>query len=442
MDYRTVVIIIFCLNFLHIRVEANDISSCVEYASMNSPKIKKIRSEFNSFKERQNQSYSRLLPNIGLNVIRSQVRQERTDLGRPKINQTYLTESDSLYLNQPIFRPSLLKEYKKAKLDVLAEDLLVKKKEENFSFSVIEIYLTLIREFGGLDLVQKKIRLLERQKLAARKAILAGTGTKTEELEINAAYDKAQVELIISSQNVKRKKKDLSFLCSDFVEKITPEKINNNSLRILRKDNLEDWQVNAMRNNYEILSLKKRIEAARIGLEMFKFEKYPTLDLNLQISRGSSESTFFVNSETVSKSIGLSFEMPIYKGGGTKSKVRQAAFLLDAEHEGLEALEEEIEKNIQEYYFNMMESLRLKDAVLTAIESAKLELDANEKSARAGIRRQLDILISQQKLLSVENELINSKMAAILNWLGLKMTTGALNGEVIDTVETFFVKDD
>ena len=135
-----------------------------------------------------------------------------------------------------------------------------------------------------------------------------------------------------------------------------------------------------MRNNYEILSLKKRIEAARIGLEIFKFEKYPTLDLNLQISRGSSESTFFVNSETVSKSIGLSFEMPIYKGGGTKSKVRQAAFLLDAENEGLEALEEEIEKNIQEYYFNMMESLRLKDAVLTAIESAKLELDANEKS--------------------------------------------------------------
>ena len=31
----------------------------------------------------------------------------------------------------------------------------------------------------------------------------------------------------------------------------------------------------------------------------------------------------------------------------------------------------------------MTESLRLKDAVLTAIESAKLELDANEKSARA-----------------------------------------------------------
>ena len=90
----------------------------------------------------------------------------------------------------------------------------------------------------------------------------------------------------------------------------------------------------------------------------------------------------------------------------------------------------------------MMESLRLKDAVLTAIESAKLELDANEKSARAGIRRQLDILISQQKLLSVENELLNSKMDAILNWLGLKMTTGALDREVIDTVETFFVKDE
>ena len=93
MDYRFFLIIIFCLNFFHIRVEANNISNCVEHASMNSPKMKKIRSEFNSFNERQNQSYSRLLPNIGLNVLRSQVRQDCTDLGRPKINQTYITES-------------------------------------------------------------------------------------------------------------------------------------------------------------------------------------------------------------------------------------------------------------------------------------------------------------------------------------------------------------
>ena len=101
---------------------------------MNSPKMKKIRQNLiHSTNDRINHILGYF--QYSLNVLRSQVRQDRTDLGRPKINQTYITESDS-FKSTYLSHPSL--ENTKAKLDVLAEDLLVKKKESNFNFGVMK----------------------------------------------------------------------------------------------------------------------------------------------------------------------------------------------------------------------------------------------------------------------------------------------------------------
>ena len=46
------------------------------------------------------------------------------------------------------------------------------------------------------------------------------------------------------------------------------------------------------------LKVKKKISAAKIALSSEKLNRYPTIDLNIQMARGSSESTFFVDSET------------------------------------------------------------------------------------------------------------------------------------------------
>ena len=46
-----------------------------------------------------------------------------------------------------------------------------------------------------------------------------------------------------------------------------------------------------------------------------KLNRYPTIDLNIQMARGSSESTFFVDSETKSNSIGLTFFSTFIPGG-------------------------------------------------------------------------------------------------------------------------------
>ena len=65
-------------------------------------------------------------------------------------------------------------------------------------------------------------------------------------------------------------------------------------------------------NNYELQSKIEKILQRKFALSSEKLNRYPTIDLNVQMARGSSESTFFVDSETKSNSVGLTFFLPLY----------------------------------------------------------------------------------------------------------------------------------
>ena len=87
----------------------------------------------------------------------------------------------------------------------------------------------------------------------------------------------------------------------------------------------------------------------------------------------------------------------------------------------------------------MLESIELHDALKSAIKSATIELEATKKSTAAGVRKQLDVLVSQQKALSVEREFVEAKLNIIVYWLNLNMLKSNLNRETIKKVNTFLI---
>ena len=86
----------------------------------------------------------------------------------------------------------------------------------------------------------------------------------------------------------------------------------------------------------------------------------------------------------------------------------------------------------------MKDSIELSEALKSAVKSAMVELEANRKSATAGIRKQLDILISQQNLLKVERELVDNNLNIILFWLNLNMLSGSVDRLTIKKTSKFF----
>ena len=197
------------------------------------------------------------------------------------------------------------------------------------------------------------------------------------------------------------------------------------------------WEEKSVSNNYEIRNRREKISAAELGLASEKLARYPSVDFNIQLSRGSSESTFFVDSETKSSSLGLTIFLPLYQGGNVSSKIRQSASILNSEIEGLRGREEELRKTVQKTFYGMQESIKLSNALNSAVNSARIELEANKKSVVVGVRRQLDVLVSQQKLFRVERELIEVNLNIILYWLSLNKLSSNIDMKVLKIVNDY-----
>ena len=81
--------------------------------------------------------------------------------------------------------------------------------------------------------------------------------------------------------------------------------------------------------------------------------------------------------------------------------------------------------------------MKLRDALKSAVKSAMIELEANKKSALVGVRKQLDILVSQQKLIRVEGELIDAKLNILSYWLNLNFLASEFDKNTINKANLF-----
>ena len=85
----------------------------------------------------------------------------------------------------------------------------------------------------------------------------------------------------------------------------------------------------------------------------------------------------------------------------------------------------------------MQENMKLREALKSAVKSAIIELEANKKSALVGVRKQLDILVSQQKLMRVEGELIDAKLNILSYWLNLNFLASEFDKNTINKANLF-----
>jgi len=269
---------------------------------------------------------------------------------------------------------------------------------------------------------------------------LAGTGTKTDLLEISASLDRAEATLIRLLQQQDFSFAELSILIGQNTKTI----YTFDHKRFVPDDfdpgSLIKWQESSKKNNPMVMSIGERLNAAKIAISSSKYNHFPTVDLTAQISRGSSESTYFVNSSTETQSVGLSFFLPIYSGGMLTSKVRQSIEQYNLEAEELRKMKNELKIKVQESYNSVREKKSLIRALIKARESAQSLLDANEKSVELGIRRRLDVLVSQQQLISVEKELALTRFELITAWFTLHFNSGMSLNKEIEFVNGFLVK--
>jgi outer membrane protein/protease secretion system outer membrane protein len=179
-----------------------------------------------------------------------------------------------------------------------------------------------------------------------------------------------------------------------------------------------------MAQSAEVRAREAQLLAAEAALRASQADHLPTLDLVAQLSRSSSDNSFFVNSVTQNKAIGVQLNVPIYQGGYLRSRDRQAAANVEEARAQLERVRNGIRVEVLKAHSAVREGLERIAALEKAVASAGQVVLASQQSFKAGLRTTLDIVAAEQREAQARLDLSEAQLSLLAAWAKLKSYVG------------------
>ena len=209
----------------------------------------------------------------------------------------------------------------------------------------------------------------------------------------------------------------------------------------------EDWVRTSMEQNATLISSRLAADIARESVRTAFGNHLPTVELvagrtysdadgrrtQLNALTQTNQLTNSI-SETYGKSLALQFNLPIFSGGATQSRVRQSQQLWIAAKERLERTSRSTERSARDAYLGVNSEIARVQALKQALESSRTALAATEAGYEVGTRTSVDVLTSRQRLIQAQTNYSAAKYAYLNNLVQLRLAAGDLDRKTIEEI--------
>ena len=363
---------------------------------------------------------------------------------RPSVNLTgNLRENDSdssglfsshqygLSLSQPIYRKQNLETYEQAKLLVLQAEQTLKVAEQSLQLRVAQAYFAVLQAQDVLATAQSQKQAFSEQLAQARKSFEVGASTITDTHEAQARFDLTTAQEIAAQNDLEVKRRALE----QIIASETPELARLSeaaSLSLPEPNNMDAWVKQAESDNLFVALGKTAQENARREVGKQKGGHLPTLDLSAGYGGGRNVPT---TGNTNSGYIGLDFALPIYQGGATASRVREAVALLEKSRHDLDSARRQARLDARQSFLGVLSGVAQVKALEQALVSSEAQLKSTKLGLEVGVRTRVDVLNAQQQLFTTKRDLAAARYQTLLAGLQLKAAAGSLNEEDLKAVD-------
>ncbi len=373
---------------------------------------------------------SALLPKISSSATLG-YNYSQTDITGSPTRRNYDTNNVTLNVSQPLFRLSEiinlqqaqhLTEQENNKYHAALQDLILRVAESYFAV------LSASESFSVAKAEQKSFTgSLDRAKATYR----VGTTTITDKLEAQARYDLSVANVLASENNYAVALHTLESIIEETPQRLTKLIDNADFSTLLKPQPMKTWVDKTKSNNYEILQATAAYQATQKNMKKLRAQHYPTLDLIGTGNRSISQSQFFGTAgkdiTSTQASISLQLTIPLYSGGLTSTRLKQAIADKQASKEQLEAIKRQKVLQTKKNYLAVVNGEQQIKALLQALISSKSALNATQKGVEVGVRTNLDILNSQQLHFKTQHDLTVAKYSYLVNVLKLLASSGELS---------------
>ena len=425
---------------------AMDLLQGFQLALDNDARYQAARYDAAASREAEPQAMAQLLPNIGINMARSQrnTGTRAVDGFGQEVHrqQEYISANYALSLRQPIYRRYNFALYKQAGHQVDSAEANLDHNLQDLMLRLSEAYFEALTAEDTLKLAQVQLTAYAAQRSYAERRFKSGQGTRTDIDDAQARYDMALANELEARQNIDYTRRQLQVIINQPVEQLATLAAERIDFTNPQPNDPEDWVRRGIEINAELRSLRANIEAAAEEVNKASAGHQPTVDLVAQRSRNASDSETNINQTYLTSSIGVQVNIPLFAGGYVSSQTRQAEANLEKTRQQYEARRREVDMAIRKEFQNVTQGVLKVRAQEQASRSAEQAVYSNQKGYQAGTRTQIDVLNAEQQRMNVRRDLTLARHQYILSRIRLLSLAGSLDEHELTLVNDWLQPDE
>ena len=419
--------------------QALDLTTANNAAQVNDAGIRATRASTNAQRERLPMAQAQLRPNLSLNgSYNANVLDTTTNTATERAR--YTSSNLSVSVRQPLYRKALWIGVDQAKSIIEDATASQAAEEQNLTVKVSTAYFEALLTNDQLRLIESQRVFTETQLDAARKALKAGTGTRTDIDEAQARLDMTLAQALEARQKAQSTRRALEAMVQQTAEVLAAIDPARLDLQALQPTDLQSWVASAEQQSPELRSLTARVRTAELEVDKAQSGHLPTLDAVAQWSANDSENVTRINTKYTQRSLGLQLSVPLYAGGYVNAQVRQALADQERYQQQLEAARRDLDLRVQREYHGVTEGTLKVRALEQAVRSATQLIESTRMSQKAGVRTVIDVLNVEQQQLQAQKELTQARHLYAVSLIRLWALAGVASPERIGTVNAWLVQ--
>jgi outer membrane protein len=420
------------------QAKRNDLLSLYRDALTNDSVYASARFARQAADERPAQARSAVLPNVSAGLGYSQT---YVSTDPPDVSRTFNAWGPSLSLTMPLYRPQNWDALDQAKLTVTSAEATLAQARQDLVLRVTQAYFDVLAAQDNLSAIEANKRAVAENLAQAKREFEVGTKTIVDTTEAQARYDQIVAQEQVARGDLIVRQNALRAIIGRDAGELLPLR-DAPQLTGPAPADVEAWAKRAEENNPNVAVATAAAQIAQIETRRNRNGHLPTLDLvasaRQERSSGSAASSTDVTSR--SGTVGLQLSVPIYAGGLTQSRVREALANEERSRYDLESARRNAAQGARQAYTGVDYGLAQVRALESAEVSAKSQLDATRLGYQVGVRINLEVLNATTQLYTTQRDLKKARYDFLVNGLRLKSAAGALDEKDVDAINALLAR--
>ena len=331
-----------------------------------------------------------------------------------------------LRLTKPLIHKELKAQEDQVDAVILQAKAGLEADRQNLIIRVADAYFEYLKAKESLAVATAEKGAINRQLNQVKAYFDAGRSAITDVKEAEARYFQSNAQEVLAKQQIDITRENLQAITSRYYKSLdgASDKL---PLIVPKPNSIDQWAKSSVQNSRQVLAAKYAVAVAEKSIEIEKAARAPTLDLYASQAGNSTHGESRFDKDTFTASVGVQFNMPLYRGGNISSKVREARHNLHQAQQQLEAQKRSVTQQSRAAYTTIISGLSQVKAFKQLLNSNQVAASATQAGFEAGTRTAVDVLLALRESFGSKRDYTNARYDFLLNTLKLKQASGTLS---------------